>query len=294
MTTVQEHETFCEEMVDAGHSACPGCGAMVALRQVMAALGRQAVVFAPASCGSLYFGIEHATVQVPVINTVYASAFGQAAGYSRALRRRGDEGTQVVVWGGDGAFHDIGMDGLSHIAGQNYDVVAVCNDNQGYMNTGGHSSGGTPKGAITRITPEGYNRQPKNLMEIMAAHRVPYAASICAAFPQDLRAKVEKARAVRGFTFLHLLTSCVNWQHASDAGIRLVRTAVNARIHPLYEVFDGREYVINYAPERRVSVAEYVGQQGRFNGEDPSEFQAMVDARWDDLWLKARGIVRPA
>jgi len=294
MFKVLEYQKFREDMVDGGHSACPGCGSTIALRQVMAALGREAVVFVPASCGSLYFGIERSTANTPVINTIYASSFGQAAGYSHALRQRGDDTTQVVVWGGDGAFHDIGMDGFSHIAGQNYDVIAICNDNQGYMNTGGHSSSGTPKGAKTRITPHGYNRQPKNLMEIMAAHRVPYAATICAAFPDDLRSKVAKAKATRGFAFLHLLTSCVNWLHASEAGVKLVRAAVEARIHPLYEVFNGSEYVINYAPEKRVSVTGYMEQQGRFNGEDGGEFQAFVDAKWDDLWLKARGVVREA
>lgn len=294
MFKVLEYQTFREDIVDPGHSACPGCGSTAALRQVMAALGTDCVIFAPASCGSLYFGIEHSTVGAPVINTIYASAFGQAAGYSHALRSRGATDTQVVIWGGDGAYHDIGMDGFSHIAGQNYDVVAICNDNQGYMNTGGHSSSGTPKGARTRITPHGYARQPKNLMEIMAAHRIPYAASICAAFPQDLRAKVEKAKQTRGFAFLHLLTSCVNWLHESDAGIKLVRSAVNTRIHPLYEVFDGERYVINYAPERRIPVREYMEQQGRFNGDDGTEFQEIVDRRWDDLWLKARGTVQPA
>jgi pyruvate/2-oxoacid:ferredoxin oxidoreductase beta subunit len=294
MFKVLEYNKYRDDMVDPGHSACPGCGSTGALRPVMWALGKESVIFAPASCGSLYFGIERSTVDAPVINTVYASAFGQAAGYSKALRKRGDDTTQVVVWGGDGAFHDMGMDGFSHIAAQNFDVIAICNDNQGYMNTGGHSSSGTPKGAKTRITPEGHGVQPKDLMAITAAHRVPYAASICAAYPDDLRAKVEKAKSIRGFKLLHLLTSCVNWLHESDAGIKIVRTAVESKVHPLYEVFGGHEYVINHVPEERVPVNDYMQQQGRFAGQDPAEFQAHVDSHWDDLWLKARGTVRPA
>ena len=293
MFKVLEYNTFRDDTTDPGHSACPGCGSTAALRQVMAALGREVVIFVPASCGSLYFGIERSTVAAPAINTIYASAFGQAAGYSHILRARGDD-TQVMVWGGDGAFHDMGMDGFSHIAGQNFDVITICNDNQGYMNTGGHSSSGTPKGVKTGITPDGYSVQPKNLMEIMAAHRVPYAASICAAFPDDLRAKVKKAKAMSGFSFLHLLTSCVKWGHESDVGVGLVRTAVNANIHALYEVFDGREYVINHEPQKPIPVNEYMEQQGRFNGEDPVEFQEFVDRKWDELWLRARGTVKPA
>jgi len=294
MSEIIDHATFREELVDPGHSACPGCGSTLALRMVMAALGRRTVLFVPASCGSLYFGIERSTVDVPAINTIYASAFGQAAGYSTAIRLAGDIETQVVVWGGDGAFHDIGMDGFSHIAAQNFDIIAICNDNQGYMNTGGQSSSGTPKGTRTRITPEGYGVQPKNLMDIMAAHRVPYAATICAAFPDDLKRKVEKAKSFGGMKFLHLLTSCVNWQHASDEGVRLIRLAVNSGIHPLYEVFEGREWIINYLPKKRLPVAEYLAGQGRFRQTDPDEMQAEIDRRWDDLWLRARGTVRPA
>ena len=267
---------------------------MVAVRMVLSALGQKTVAFVPASCGSLYFGIENATTAVPVINTVYGSAFGQAAGYSHALRRRGDDETQVIVWGGDGAFHDIGMDGFSHIAAQDYDVIAICNDNQGYMNTGGQSSSGTPKGVTTRITPAGYDANPKDLMAIMAAHRVRYAASIAAAFPEDLRAKVKKAKSIGGFSFLHLASSCVKWEHKADEGIKLVRMAVESGAHPLYEVFGGEEYVINHMPRRRVTAAEYLATQGRFRLTDPEEFQQGLDRHWNELISRARGVVKPA
>jgi len=294
MFKLTDFPTFREEVVDGGHSACPGCGSTTALRMVMAALGKRTVMFVPASCGSLYFGIERSTTTVPVVNTIYASAFCQAAGYSYALRMREEHETQVVIWGGDGAFYDMGMDGLSHIASQGFDLIAICNDNEGYQNTGGHSSSSTPKGTKTRITPGGYRVQAKDIMKIMAAHRIPYAATICAAFPDDLRAKVQKAKAIRGMRFLHLLTSCVQWQHAADAGIQLVRKAVNCGVHPLYEIFNGDEYVVNYVPPKKEPVDEYLSMQGRFEHLDPAEFQREVDRRWDEIWLRARGTVRPA
>ena len=291
---LETYQTYTEELVDGGHSACPGCGATTALRMFLTALGKPVVVFVPASCGSLYFGMDQNTTDVPVVNTVYASVFGQAAGYSYALRRQGDLDTQVVIWGGDGAFHDIGMDGFSHIAAQNYDVIAVCNDNQGYMNTGGQTSSGTPKGTRTRSTPEGYLFNAKNLMEIMSAHRIPYAASISAAFPQDLRSKVQKARGIAGMKFLHLFSSCVKWGHKADEGVKLARMAVNCGAHPLYEVFDGEEYVINHMPAKRVTARDYLATQSRFMETDPVPFQADLDARWNELVSRARGIVRPA
>ncbi len=285
---------YIEESVHAGHSACPGCGSTLALRMVLGALDRKGVVFVPASCGSLYFGIEHTSTTFPAIHTVYGSGFCQAAGFSMAKRMHGDEDILSIVWGGDGAYFDIGMDGLSHVASQNFDMIAICNDNQGYQNTGGHSSSGTPMGTITKITPQGYNRNEKDLLEIVAAHRVPYAATISAAFPNDLRAKVRKASQIEGFKLLHLVSSCVNWKHDPDAGVAIARQTVNVGAHPLYEVFDGEEYIINHAPDSRVAAVDYLVTQRRFDAMDPTVFQAHCDAKWSRLMARAAGRVQPA
>src|SRR3990172_7030871 len=60
----------------------------------------------------------------------------------------------------------------------------------------------------------------KNFTEIMAAHRVPYAATATAGFLRDLVRKVEKAKSLRGTRVLTLLIPCLDgWGVPEDQGI---------------------------------------------------------------------------
>ncbi len=281
---------FKEQIMYGGHSACPGCGSTVALRMVLDALGQNTTMFVPASCASTYVGAVKSTTRVHTVQCLYASAFGQAAGYVTA-RRLEDDDVQVLIWGGDGAFYDIGMDGLSHVAAQGFDIVAVCNDNQGYMNTGHHSSSSTIPGTTTKLTPAGMQTGHKEIMDIMVAHNVTYAATISAAYPEDLKAKIVKSKGLPGFKFLHLLTSCVNWGYEVEAGIKLARQAVTTRIHPLYEVEYG-EYRLTHLPAQ-VPVGEYLKLQARFRNTDITAFQKAIDDRFKVIWEKAEGRVKP-
>ncbi|MFQ5665993.1 MAG: thiamine pyrophosphate-dependent enzyme [Candidatus Binatia bacterium] len=281
---------FKEQIMYGGHSACPGCGSTVALRMVLDAVGPHTTMFVPASCASTYVGSVQSSTRVHAVHCVYPSAFGQAAGYVTARRMAGDD-VQVLIWGGDGAFYDIGMDGLSHVAAQGFDIVAVCNDNQGYMNTGHHSSSSTVLGTGTKLTPAGMRTGHKEIMDIVVAHGVTYAATVSAAYPDDLKAKVVKATRLRGFKFLHLLASCVNWGYEVEIGVKLARLAVTTRIHPLYEV-EGGAYRFTHLPPQ-VPVEDYLKLQARFRATDAAAFQKAIDARFAVLWEKAQGRVEP-
>lgn len=281
---------FKEQIMYGGHSACPGCGSTTAMRMVLDALGPNTTMFIPASCASTYVGAVKSTTETHAVHAVYASAFCQAAGYVTSRRMAGDE-RQVMLWGGDGAFYDIGMDGLSHTAAQDFDLLAVCNDNQGYMNTGHHSSSSTLVDTDTRLTPGGMKTGHKEIMDILVAHGITYAATISAAYPEDLKAKVSKAKRKPGFKFLHLLATCVNWGYEVEIGVRLARLAVTTRIHPLYEVEDG-EYRLTHLPPQ-VPAAEYLKLQARFNNTDAGAFQKAINARFNVIWEKAQGCVAP-
>ena len=86
--------------------------------------------------------------------------------------------------------------GVSAAAERNEDIIYVLNDNEAYMNTGVQKSGATPEGAWTTTTP---SRAPKRggkkeMGRIMAAHGVPYVATLAAGsvpMLKDFRAKVE-------------------------------------------------------------------------------------------------------
>ena len=56
---------------------------------------------------------------------------------------------RVIGQGGDGGTVDIGFGCLSGMFERNDDVLYVCYDNEGYMNTGVQRSGATPPAART-------------------------------------------------------------------------------------------------------------------------------------------------
>ena len=129
----------------------------------------------------------------------------------------------MVVWGGDGATCDIGFSGVSAAAERNEDIIYVLNDNEAYMNTGVQKSGATPEGAWTTTTPASSPRagQKKDIARIMAAHGIPYVATLAlGSVPmlRDFRAKVARAAEVRGFRFLHVLGACPpGWRYPTDS-----------------------------------------------------------------------------
>ncbi len=280
---------FREEMFLGGHNACPGCGSTTALRQVVNVLGPNTIYFVPASCGSLYFGPSDTTaIATPVVHTIFAAAFAEAEGMAIALRHQGRK-EQVVVWAGDGCCYDIGLGGLSGVAARGANILVICNDNEGYQNTGGHESSATPPDAATRTGRRSEDRpgtqRRKDLVEIIAAHRVPYIATACAAFPEDLASKLRKAQQTEGFRFILLLTTCVTWNYESRYSVQLARLAVETGYFPLYEIEDGTRYRITYEP-LFTPIEEFAKLQKRFQGTDLKRLRQEIEQKWEDLRFK--------
>jgi pyruvate/2-oxoacid:ferredoxin oxidoreductase beta subunit len=198
---------------------------------------------------------------------------------------RGNDETTVMAWAGDGGTFDIGLQALSGAAERNEDIIYCCYDNEAYMNTGIQRSSGTPWGAWTTTSPRERpkSRPKKDILSIMAAHRIPYAATASVAHPVDLMEKMTKARGIRGTRFIHILAPCPpGWKTESDETIDLARMAVRARIFPLMEVEDGSRW--RFTVEHPGDPIEpYIRRQGRFrhlSDEDISRIQDEVDARW--------------
>ena len=66
--------------------------------------------------------------------------------------------------------------------------------------------------------------------------------------------------------------------------------AVNSRVFPLYEVFNGVDWRMSPMPEKE-SVDAYVKIQGRFKAmesETAAEFQNNIDKSWQSLIHKCR------
>ena len=280
------------EILCSGHAACPGCIDALSARHVLAAVGRDAVAVIPPSCMAIIAGPQPLSgMRIPVYQPTLESSAAAASGLRRALDARGRHDTVVLVLAGEGGTYDIGLQCLSSAAERNENILYVCFDNEGYMNTGAQKSSSTPQFARTGSTPAGKLAPKKNLIEIMAAHRIPYAATATAAFLPDLVRKVTKATAMRGFRLLTLLVPCLDgWGVPDDQGLAVARLAVETGVFPLYEVEDGLRYTLN-GPAKTRAVGEYLQAQRRYAGLGEAqidELQREVDAGWARLVSKTR------
>ena len=279
------------EVLRPGHAACPGCGHAMGMRMVLQALGHRAVLVVVPSCVAVISGpYPYAALNVPMFHSAFEIAAPTAAGISQALKIQGKDDIPVLAFAGDGGTFDIGLQSLSGAADRNEDFIYVCMDNEAYMNTGIQVSSSTPRFAWTGTSPTGNTRRKKQIMEIMAAHRIPYAATACIGFPDDLMTKVRKAREMRGTRFLHLLSPCpTGWKMEEHLSPKAAVAAVETNIFPLYEIFGGLEYVINYR-SRGLPVETYLSLQGRYRHlkpEDIHSIQAETDRNWEELKRRA-------
>lgn len=281
-----------EEFVVGGHLGCLGCGAVLAMRFLLKGLGPRTMLSIPACCWAVLAGnYPKSYLNVPFVNTAFESTGASVAGIRAALEVRGVEDVAVVGFAGDGGTADIGLQALSGMLERGDDGLYVMYDNEAYMNTGIQRSGATPTGAWTTTTPvgeygQGKLEQKKDMMGIVLAHRVPYAATASIGFPEDLVRKAQRAREIPGPKFLHILSPCPpGWKYSSEKTVEIARLAVDARVFPLYEV-EGGVYKINRRPSKPRPVGEYFRTQDRFGHlqeEMVERAQAEVDRNWERL-----------
>jgi pyruvate ferredoxin oxidoreductase beta subunit/2-oxoisovalerate ferredoxin oxidoreductase beta subunit len=276
-----------EELFRSGHVACGGCVEALSLRVIVNTVGEDAVAVVPPSCGAIICGgYPNSALKIPVFHTTLEAAAASASGIKRALVAQGKPDTTVMCLAGDGGTYDIGLQALSSAAERNEDILYICFDNEGYMNTGGQKSSSTPLGASTGSTPGGKTTRKKNMVEILAAHRVPYIATASPGHLNDLAAKVERARNIRGTRVIIVLIPCLpGWGVADNAAVKTARLAVDCGVFPLYEVENGEHYTLTQQT-RTQPVEAYLAQQKRYRhltGEDVESLQAEVDSEWDRL-----------
>ncbi len=281
-----------EPVLRPGNTNCGGCGMSLGFQLLRRAVKERPIqLVIPACCGIVTAGpFPHSAYGAPVVAATFASAAAMATGLVHAARLNGEQ-TRVLCWAGDGGTYDIGMATLSAAAERDEDILYVCYDNEIYGNTGGQRSSATPMGAATTTTPRGKDVEKKDIIGIMAAHRVPYAATISLAHPEDALRKLTLALELRGFRFLHILAPCpTGWKSEPSEGVALVRDAVKSGLYAVYEVFEGRRFQLNVEPEfSRAALESYVAGQGRFRkgAMDLDRIQASIAAQWRELRHRA-------
>lgn len=282
-----------KDTMRSGHMACPGCGVATTMRLVLKALGEKTIVVIIPSCvGVISAAYPNSTLTVPCFHSAFEIAAPTAAGIASALKIKGEDDTTVLAFAGDGGTFDIGLQSLSGAADRNDNFIYVCLDNEAYMNTGIQSSSATPQNAWTMTTPGGRQGKKKQFMEIIAAHRMPYAATASIGYPQDLMEKVKKAKTIKGTRFIHTLTPCpTGWRMPENLTAKSAMLAVETNLFPLYEIIDGTEYRITHDP-KGLPVTEYLKIQGRYRHlteEAIEDIQREADGQWKRLLARAGG-----
>jgi len=300
-----------EEPLSPGHRLCPGCGASIVVRQILLAAPKDAIIAEATGCLEVSTALyPYSAWNRPWVHSAFENAAAVASGVEsgfKALTKRG-EGREhpIIVFGGDGGTYDIGIQALSGAIERGHRFLYVCYDNEAYMNTGIQRSGGTPLGAWTTTTQVGSARAgkveaKKDLMSIIVAHHVPYAATASISHWRDLMTKVRKALSKDGPTFLHVMAPCTRgWRFDSAKTIRMSRLAVETRLFPLYEVEDGA-YRITFPVPSPKPVEEYLKMQGRyahlFLPQNAAELEAIksgVDANYKRLEKLVQLAVKPS
>ena len=257
-----------EEKVYSGALSCRGCGWALLVRHLTEVLGENAVYVVPASCFSIIAGpFPLNELKGSIIHTIFAAASATATGIRAALDRQGKNDVPVVVLAGDGGTFDIGFQAMSGAATRNENILYVVNNNGAYMNTGIQTSTATPYGAATTTNPGAMGMKktwPKDLMGIIAAHNIQYAATVSLAYLQDMKSKMEKAAKVKGFRLLMIDGPCPPGHKVDPSdSIKVGRLAVQSNLFPLYEIRH-MKYRISYRPENSVPVEDCLKLQGRF------------------------------
>lgn len=252
-------------LVAHGVSTCAGCGLEVVIRKILDVLGKNTVIVIPPGCAALFSGYgNETTLKIPGIQGNLENTAAYAAGIKAGFEMQGRDDINVLGFAGDGATVDIGIQALSGVFERGDKIIYVCYDNEAYMNTGIQGSGSTPLMASTSTTPAGKPAPRKNMMEIAAAHGIPYAASASVAYIEDLKKKTEKAKNANGPAYLHVHTPCpTGWQFDPALTIEIAKTAVQTGAWVLMEIQNG-EITLNRKLDKLKPVYSYLKLQGRF------------------------------
>ena len=261
--------------LNSGHRACQGCGealgARYAIDAAMEATHGQLIAANATGCLEVFSTpYPETSWQVPWIHSLFGNAAAVATGIAAALKVKGKQDVRVVAQGGDGGTTDIGFGCLSGMFERNDDVLYICYDNGGYMNTGVQRSSATPPAARTATT-MAVGREPGNpfgqgkfVPAIAMAHDIPYVATATVADLRDLEAKVRRAMEIHGARYIHILVPCpLGWGTASHETIKMARLAKETGVFPVFEAEHGEvTAVLNI--RKQLPVEEYLKPQKRY------------------------------
>ncbi len=270
-----------EDLFVPGLAGCQGCNTELIMRHTLRRVGPQTVLATPPGCipgmGSVgYNGLTG--TKVPVFHPLLTNTASMLTGIKRHYKRQGRKVTAMAL-AGDGGASDVGFQSLSGAAERGEQILFICVDNEGYMNTGMQRSSCTPFGAWTTTTPvgehgKGKTQDAKNMPVLMMMHNCAYVATASTAFMEDLYDKLDKAilAAETGFAYLHIYSPCTTgWRFPSHDNIEVARKAVETNFVMLWE-FNPRDGLQLSRPlEQPLPLAEYLEVLGKYRHLEPDQ-----------------------
>ena len=299
------------------HSACPGCGIFTTLNEFLRGIDGHVVLLFNTGCGMVVTtGYPLTSFKVPYFHNLFHNGTSTATGVVEMVKRYArknadgaaavlDEEITVILVTGDGG-DDIGMDQLIGAALRNDPFIVLEYDNKGYMNTGAQLcytgfKGQKNSNAAVGPAQAGKRTHHKDIVEILRGTFAPYIATVSESNATDMVKKARKAQAeVRkgNFVFVKALSVCpLNWGMDDHVGPSAISAAVDACLHPLFEIEHGIT-TLNYDPEKRGKkipvTAAFEKMGSAFNhickpefAEVAKDVQDEVDRRWARLKVLA-------
>jgi len=303
-----EELTKKEDLFVSGHGLCPGCGIPIILKLVLRATTHPIVIVNATGC------LQISSTRFPLTswksNWIHSSLGNAASTISgietmyNVFKKKGkltDTEIKFLAIVGDGGTNDVGFSSLSGAIERGHDFVYLCYDNQSYASSGGQRSSASPIGTSTSTTPTGKIlpgklQYRKDITKIVAAHKPLYVAQAAPWNWEDLYTKAGKAFNIEGPAYLNVLSPCPEkWGIPSDKSIELTRVAADTCIWPIYEVEEDNNIKLNYKPENKLPVTEWLKRQNRFehllNSENKwivDEIQNEVDKNWNRLLINEK------
>lgn len=290
------------------NSCCVGCNLEIVIRHILRRIGPNTVVAAPPGCvpGVGTVGVNGLTcTKVPSFHPLLTNTASMLAGIKRYYKRIGRDVTMLAL-AGDGGAADVGFQSLSGAAERGEQMIFVCLDNEGYMNTGMQRSGTTPFGSWTSTTPvgaelRGKTSDQKYLPLIMVMHSCEYVATVSIAYLHDFYKKLDNAIEAerKGMAYIHVFSPCVTgWRFDSSKTIEVQRMAVETNVFPLWD-YENRIGKIRFTHkiENPLPVERYLEIVGKFrhlNKKEIEHIQKLTDRRIEILKSLSLKEERPA
>lgn len=276
-----------------GHKGCGGCGGSLAVRLALKALGKNTFVVVPAGCMSAVgFVYPQLAFGVNALISPFASTGAMLSGVAVGAKALGLKDVNVVGFAGDGGTADIGLQALSGAIDRDDNIIYICYDNEAYMNTGVQQSSLTQYGSSTTTSPAGKNihgstNVKKDMFDIVAAHKIKYAATASIGNIDDYINKVKKASKVKGASYIHVAAPCpTGWGIESSETVSIAREAIECGLWYLAEYENG-EYSLNEKVQNFSSIKNYLRKQRRFKHLTDDDIKIIENQR-NQKWIELK------